>query len=477
MPSSARSPQISSSNILPKATVTKNDQGDWVCSALNSSKEMHSLEAQKKHKGEKSDLVHPAYETLAPAKVQEEITTISPDDQSYTLFRTLADGPKGDPVHSKRYFHSLKGPELEILKNPNSSILPVNKQWPFLLRFPISCFGINLGLASQAILWKILASDGHLWFFHVPFVISTVLWSIAVFALAVIGFTYALKCIFYFEAVRREFGHPIRLNFFFAPWIACILLAVGVPPTISTAVYPGVSLAFVLPIFILDLKIYGEWISGGERRLCKIANPSTQLSILGNFMGALLIATIGYSELALFFWSLGIMHYIVLLVTLYQRLPSATILPKELHPVYFLFVALPSSASLSWAKIMGEFELIAKIIYYFALFLFLSLVARPKIFYGVRFNVAWWAYTFPLTVSAITTFEYSLEVKHTLTQVLAALLTLVSSMTVLFVAIITILHLLVWRTMFPNDMAIALQNSDTKAKKQVKELKENDLPV
>ncbi|KAI5073519.1 hypothetical protein GOP47_0011532 [Adiantum capillus-veneris] len=433
--------------------------------------------------GAQNDTIESLHHTQPPQsksifielKDQQEVATMH--EESYQLFRTTGNGAKGETLNANRYLNSLKGPELEILKNPKCSVLPIDKQWPFLLRFPVNSFGINLGLGSQAILWKILASGGHIWWMQVPIIINIVVWSVAVLALILTATTYTLKIIFYFEAVRREFNHPIRINYFFVPWVACILLALGVPPFLGTPIPQNIWILFVAPIFALNLKVYGEWISGGEGRLCKIANPSTHLSLLGNFVGAFLIATMGYNELALFFWSVGFFHYLILLVTLYQRLISAAMLPKELHPIYFLFVALPSNASVSWARIMGRFDLVAKIIYFFAVFLFFALVARAKIFYGFRFNIAWWSYTLPLTIFTMATIQYSLEVKHPLTQIFARLLTILSSMIVLSLGVMTILHTFVWKSMFPNDMAIALQSSGIKAKRRIKELKEDILPL
>lgn len=48
-----------------------------------------------------------------------------------------------------------------------------------------------------------------------------------------VSFTYILKCIFYFEAVKREYFHPVRVNFFFAPWVVCMFLATSVPPLLA----------------------------------------------------------------------------------------------------------------------------------------------------------------------------------------------------------------------------------------------------
>jgi hypothetical protein len=43
--------------------------------------------------------------------------------------------------------------------------------------------------------------------------------------------------------------------------------------------------------------------------------------------------------------------------------------------VFFLFVAAPSVASMAWAKIQGDFDYGAKIPYFIAVFLYMSLVS------------------------------------------------------------------------------------------------------
>jgi tellurite resistance protein TehA-like permease len=252
-------------------------------------------------------------------------------------------------------------------------VLPKDEKWPFLLRFPISAFGMCLGLSSQAILWKTLATAPPTAFLNISPVVSRVLWYAALALTGLVSFIYLLKVVFYFEAVRREFYHPIRANFFFAPWIACLFLVQGSPWRVEL-MHHALWYALMAAIFVLELKIYGQWMSGGQRRLSKVANPSNHLSIVGNFVGALLGAKMGLREGPIFFFAVGLAHYTVLFVTLYQRLPTNMTLPKELHPVFFLFVAAPSVASMAWAKINGHFDEGARIAYFIALFLYMSLV-------------------------------------------------------------------------------------------------------
>ncbi|KAI3410237.1 uncharacterized protein J3R85_018938 [Psidium guajava] len=376
-------------------------------------------------------------------------------------------------VPAGRYFAALRGPELDEVKDFEDILLPKDQTWPFLLRFPIGCFGICLGLSSQAVLWRSLATSPATQFLHISPFINISLWLLALAVLFSVTITYLLKFIFYFEAVRREYFHPIRINFFFAPWVVCMFLAIGAPPSLfPKPLHPAIWCTFMAPYFFLELKIYGQWLSGGKRRLCKVANPSSHLSVVGNFVGAILAAKVGWNEAAKFFWAVGFAHYLVLFVTLYQRLPTSEALPKELHPVYSMFIAAPSAASIAWNAIYGEFDGLSRTCYFIALFLYASLVVRINFFTGFRFSLAWWSYTFPMTTVSVATIKYAENVPCTISKVLALTLSFMSSTMVALLFVSTLLHAFVWHTLFPNDLAIAItkkrHGGNVKEKKPVK---------
>ncbi|CAK9321674.1 unnamed protein product [Citrullus colocynthis] len=356
-----------------------------------------------------------------------------------------------------RYFAALRGPELDQVKDYEDILLPKDEKWPFLLRFPIGCFGICLGLSSQAVLWRALATSPATKFLHISPFINLAIWVLATAALCSVTVAYVLKCIFYFEAVRREYFHPVRVNFFFAPWVVCMFLAISVPPRfVSEPLHPAVWCVFMGPYFLLELKIYGQWLSGGKRRLCKVVNPSSHLSVVGNFVGAILAAKCGWLEAAKFLWSVGFAHYLVVFVTLYQRLPTSEALPKELHPVYSMFIAAPSAASIAWQTIYDDFDGLSRTCFFIALFLYISLVVRINFFTGFRFSVAWWSYTFPMTTASVATIKYAEHVPTVVSKGLALTLSFMSSTMVSLLFVSTLLHAFVWKTLFPNDLAIAI---------------------
>ncbi|XP_048602528.1 S-type anion channel SLAH3-like [Brassica napus] len=357
-----------------------------------------------------------------------------------------------------RYFAALEGPELETLRSQEEIVLPSEQTWPFLLRFPISTFGVCLGVGSQAIMWKTLATAKPTKFLHVSLWIHRSLWFISVALVLIIATIYLLKIILYFEAVRREYYHPIRINFFFAPFISLLFLALAVPPFIVTDLPQFLWYVLMFPFICLELKIYGQWMSGGQRRLSRVANPTNHLAIVGNFVGALLGARMGLREGPIFFFTVGMAHYLVLFVTLYQRLPTNETLPKDLHPVFFLFVAAPSVASMAWATITGSFNYGSKVCYFIAMFLYFSLAVRINFFRGIKFSLSWWAYTFPMTGAAIATISYAAVVRNTMTKVLCVILCAIATLVVFALLVTTIIHVFVLGNLFPNDNAIAISN-------------------
>jgi hypothetical protein len=77
-------------------------------------------------------------------------------------------------------------------------------------------------------------------------------------------------------------------------------------------------------------------------------------------------------------------------------------------------------------------------------------VVRINFFRGVRFSLAWWAYTFPMTSAAIATTLYASEVSTVLTRALAV------GLTVTGVLVTTMYHAFVRKDLFPNDVSIAI---------------------
>ncbi|WVZ72982.1 hypothetical protein U9M48_021357 [Paspalum notatum var. saurae] len=337
------------------------------------------------------------------------------------------------------------------LHKPHSSVAAVhgggNCWWEMLTRFHAGYFRISLALSGQALLWRTLltaaaaASSSS----SLPSAAFLLLWWLALLALLALCALYAARCLLRFPAVRAEFRHHVAMNYLFAPWISCLLLLQSAPPGLlrpGAPPYRLLWLAFSLPILALDVKIYGQWFTRGKKFLSMVANPASHITVIGNLVTARAAAKMGWHEGAVAIFAVGAAHYLVLFVTLYQRFLGSDSLPAMLRPVFFLFFAAPSMASLAWDAIACSFDTCCKMLFFLSLFLFASLVSRPTLFKRAmrRFSVAWWAYSFPLTVLALASAEYAQEVRQAAADALMLALAVLSVAVTLALMVFTALR-------------------------------------
>ncbi|KAJ0017201.1 hypothetical protein Pint_09851 [Pistacia integerrima] len=313
-----------------------------------------------------------------------------------------------------------------------------------LTRLHAGYFRITLSIAAQALVWKILSEpnvkndpskDVSDVLCILPSIAFLLLWWFALLAQVSLSFLYILRCFFHFHLVKAEFLNHVAVNYLYAPWISLLLLLQSAPESVHHAlnIIPFTVLCwiFAIPILILDIKIYGQWFTTEKRFLSIFANPTSQISVIGNFVVARAAAHMQGKESALCMFSVGMVHYMVLFITLYQHLSNSSSFPTILRPTFFLFFAAPSLGSLAWYSITGAFDTTCKMLFFLALFLFISLACRPVLFKKAvrKFNVAWWGFSFPTTFLALASIRYAQEVKAEVAVVLKLVIT---SLSVLF---------------------------------------------
>ncbi|XP_031274938.1 S-type anion channel SLAH4-like [Pistacia vera] len=330
----------------------------------------------------------------------------------------------------------------------NAQSLDISNSKPskssILTRLHAGYFRITLSIAAQALVWKILSEPNvkndpskHVSdvLCIVPSIAFLLLWWFALLAQVSLSFLYILRCFFHFHLVKAEFLNHVAVNYLYAPWISLLLLLQSAPESVHHAlnIIPFTVLCwiFAIPILILDIKIYGQWFTTEKRFLSIFANPTSQISVIGNFVVARAAAHMQGKESALCMFSLGMVHYMVLFITLYQHLSNRSHFPTILRPTFFLFFAAPSLGSLAWYSITGAFDTTCKMLFFLALFLFISLACRPVLFKKAvrKFNVAWWGFSFPTTFLALASIRYAQEVKAEVAVVLKLVIT---SLSVLF---------------------------------------------
>jgi Voltage-dependent anion channel len=155
-------------------------------------------------------------------------------------------------------------------------------------RFHAGYFRISLALCSQALLWKTLAEptiDARALSAVVrtlPSFAFILLWSLALLTHLLLCILYLVRCLLRFRNVRAELAHHVGMNYLFAPWISFLLLLQSTPfiqP--SSQIYRILWFAFSVPIIVLDVKIYGQWFTQGKKFLSMVANPTSQITVIG----------------------------------------------------------------------------------------------------------------------------------------------------------------------------------------------------
>lgn len=268
---------------------------------------------------------------------------------------------------------------------------------PRLAHFPVAFFASVMGTAGLALAWQ----KAHA-VFGLPAAVGLALqwWAMGLFL--VLSAFYLAKLLRHADAVRQEFAHPVRLNFFPAISISLLLLATAFAeslPDFAQALWmAGAALHLCFTVIVMS-----SWIHH-TRYDIKHANPAWFIPVVGNVIvpvAGVAFAPIGISW---FFFSIGLVFWIVLLTIVMNRLFFHEPLPERLTPTLFILIAPPAVGFVAWVKLHGgEIDAFARILYYVALFLTLLLASNAMRFFKLRFFLSTWAYSFPLAAMTIAT--------------------------------------------------------------------------
>ncbi|KAF5763395.1 putative transporter protein SLAC1/Mae1/ Ssu1/TehA [Helianthus annuus] len=329
-----------------------------------------------------------------------------------------------------------------IKKQENQSM---RSQQAIIAKINASYFRICISFGAQALLWKTISEKTEFsqsfdnLFTKLPSTTYFLIWCLALCIFVSLSILYILRCIFHLNMVKAEYHHHIGVNYLFAPWVSWLLLLQSAPKFIfrNKYSYEYIWWPLIIPVIALDVKIYGQWFTTEKRFLSMVANPTSQMSVIGNLVGSHAAIKMGWIESGICLFTLGMTHYLVVFITLYQRFTGNNHIPSRLRPVFFLFVATPSMAALAWKSISGNFDILCKMLFFLSLFLFTSLASRPVMFKKSvkNFSVAWWAFSFPLSFLALASMAYAHQAKDVTATSLALVLSAISVLVFVFLLV------------------------------------------
>ncbi|PWI34974.1 C4-dicarboxylate ABC transporter [Vibrio albus] len=308
--------------------------------------------------------------------------------------------------------------------NDNSHLNTQVEVEPRLVHFPISFFATVMGLSGLTLAWKAagqgILPDGHLY-----------LGTLSSVAMCIVTLFYIAKTIKHPQEVLGEARHPIRLNFF--PAFSISLLLLSIVWEHFTVISQGLWMVGSTIQLALTIYVMSSWIHHTHYTLAH-ANPSWFIPVVGNIIVPITGSHLGYTEVSWFFFSIGIVFWVILLTIVMYRLFFHEPLPARLTPMLFILLAPPSVGFVSYTNLIGGIDVFARVLYYIGLFLGILLFSNIIRFMRVPFFISSWAYSFPVAALTIATakmdglisgtFFYSLKfVLLTLVSVLLVWLT------------------------------------------------------
>jgi tellurite resistance protein len=299
-----------------------------------------------------------------------------------------------------------------------------------LKHFSISFFAIILGLVGFA-----LASQKAEELFAVPHAITLGLLCFSIAAFLIVTLIYLTKTLVHFTEVKKEFTHPIKLNFF--PLIAKILLILSV---IYLSIDMGMSrwlwiIGSALQ-FIFTITILSAWMNHSRFEI-KHINPAWFIPIVGSVIVPIAGVQHAPPEISWFFFSGGLIWWLILFVIVINRVIFHHPVPGKLLPTFFILFAPPAIAFISTVKLLGELTPFGIILYNISLFMFILILFQFNRFRKIKFYLSWWAYSFPtVAITVATILMYHLTEKP-LFSFIAGVMLLFLSLIIVFLLVRT----------------------------------------
>ncbi len=265
-----------------------------------------------------------------------------------------------------------------------------------LENFPVSFFSMIMGMAGLSIAWEkahqtlgLSSALSH----------GLILATCAIFVVLLL--IYTTKIIRYRNAVSAELHNPIKLNFFPSVSISLLLISIALLPLAHDAAevlwIAGVSLHFLITLYVMRV-----WIHHEHFEIHHI-NPAWFIPVVGNVLVPIAGTHLGYTEISWFFFSIGMVFWIVLFTIIFYRVLFHQPMPAKLLPTLFILIAPPAVGFLSYTALTGELDAFARVLYFIALFLTILLITQIGYFAKLKFFLSWWAYSFPLAAITIAT--------------------------------------------------------------------------
>ena len=266
-----------------------------------------------------------------------------------------------------------------------------------LQHMPVAFFAMIMGTAGLTLSWQ---KASHV--LGMPVQVSQLLLTLVAGLLMTVVFSYGLKIKRFPELALKEFNHPIKISFFPAFSIGILLTSVAlleVNHSLSFSLWLiGAALHLGFTVHVMT-----QWIHHPKFQV-QHSTPAWFIPVVGNIIVPIAGVEHGFTEISWFFFSIGVVYWLILKTLIFNRFLFHEPLPEKLLPTLFILIAPPAVGFISYMKLSGgEFDAFARVLYYAATFLLILLGSQVRRFTRINFYLSWWAYSFPLAAFSIAT--------------------------------------------------------------------------
>ena len=262
--------------------------------------------------------------------------------------------------------------------------------------FSISFFAAILGIAGFAL--AIQKAEEALQF---SIKLSPYFIFASILMFAIVSTIYIIRFIKFPQEVKKEFNHPIKINFF--PLISKIILIFSVIfLSINMNISKYLWIVGAILQFIFTITILSAWIQHTKFDIQHLS-PAWFIPIVGSVIVPIAGIQHGFTEISWFFFSIGIVWWFLLFVIVMNRIIFHNPVPQKILPTFFILFAPPAIAFIALVKLVGEVTVFGRILFYISLFMFILILFQSNGFRKIKFYLSWWAYSFPTVAIFIAT--------------------------------------------------------------------------
>jgi tellurite resistance protein len=300
-------------------------------------------------------------------------------------------------------------------------------RYPLALDYlPVGLFGMVLGLTGLSVAWRQAAAQ-----FGAPMWIAAAIGVLAVLAFAAMTIGYAVKAATAFDAVVKEFRHPIAGALFGTIFISLLVLPIVLAP-VALRLAQILWIVGAIGMFAFAWFIVARWMS--ERQQIAHATPAWFIPVVGALDVPLALPSLGLPPMhgvMIAALAIGLFFAVPLFTLVMSRLLFEEPLPGPLQPALMILVAPFSVGTSAYAVTFGTFDAFAQGLFMLTLFLLAVLLHRLRhLAVCCAFRVSWWAVSFPLATSAIAALRFAAAQPSPVSDAIAILLLALASVVI-----------------------------------------------